>query len=125
MTTTLQDATSDRDFEAALQAHDTLLVDFYTPACVICRKIEPMLGALESDFPGSLGVVKINAEENPELAARYAVRGVPTVVLLQGSDDVVDRKSGFMTTSMLREWVRPHVGRGSSGDSSGEGDSAS
>jgi len=105
---TVQDASSDQDFSAALSAHETLVADFYTPSCVLCKKIEPMLGALEKSLEGQLGVVKVNAEENPELAARYAVRGVPTLVLLQGSE-VLDRKSGFMTASMLKEWVRPHL----------------
>jgi thioredoxin-like negative regulator of GroEL len=107
---TLDDASSDRDFDAALAGHDAVIADFYTPSCTLCSKIEPMLGALERSFLGRLRVVKINAEANPALAARYAVRGVPTLVLLRDAE-VVDRKTGFMTASMLREWVGPHLSR--------------
>ena len=105
---TVEDASSDTEFDAALASNGALIADFYTPSCTLCRKIEPMLGALENSMEGQLRVVKVNAEANPELAARYAVRGVPTLVLLRDAE-VVDRKSGFMTASMLKEWVRPHL----------------
>ncbi|NIR29355.1 MAG: thioredoxin family protein [Gammaproteobacteria bacterium] len=107
--TELQDDIATAQFDAALEAHESLIADFYTPSCVICKKIEPMLGALEKSLQGRLHAVKIDAEANPELAAKYQVRGVPTLILFRGGR-LVDRKSGFMTATMLRQWVEPHVG---------------
>lgn len=102
------DATSDGDFAAAMSEADLLVADFYTPSCVLCRKIEPMLGAMAASLDGRVSVVKVNAEANPELAARYNVRGVPSLVLLR-DEKVVERASGFMTASMLKKWVSPFL----------------
>jgi len=104
----LHDATATSELDAALQTHECLIADFYTPSCVICKKIEPMLAALEKSLQGRLRAVKIDAEANPELAAGYQVRGVPTLLLFQGGR-LVERKSGFMTTTMLRQWLEPYI----------------
>ena len=110
---TLQDATEPHLFDAALRTAKTLIVDFYTPECVFCRKVEPMLAAVADGFSNDLAVVKVDAAANLELAARYGVRGVPNLLLIQGGD-VKDRKTGFMTAAMLRDWVRPHLANPSS-----------
>ena len=104
----IQDATSDGDFDAAMREADLLVADFYTPSCVLCRKIEPMLGAMAASLEGRVSVVKVNAEANPELAARYNIRGVPSLVLLRDEKEV-ERASGFMTASMLKKWVSPFL----------------
>lgn len=67
-----------------------------------------MLIALERGLEGQLRVIKVDAAANLELAARYDVRGVPTLILFKDSE-IQDRKTGFMTAAMLRDWVRPFL----------------
>lgn len=110
----LADATGSDDFAAALGAAETVVADFYTPSCVLCRKIEPMLAAVEQGYAGRMRAFKVDAEGNPEIAGRYAVRGVPTVILFQGGE-AKDRRSGFMTAQKLREWIGPYLDAGSAG----------
>ena len=92
-------------FEAILKSEKLVVVDFYTQSCVICKKIEPMLIALRDGLDSKIDVVKVDAEANLAVAAKYAVRGVPSLMLFRGGE-LKDRKSGFMTALMLREWVK-------------------
>lgn len=92
-------------FEAVLKSEKLVVVDFYTQSCVICKKVEPMLIALRDGLDSKIDVIKVDAEANLAVAAKYAVRGVPSLMLFQDGE-LKDRKSGFMTALMLREWVK-------------------
>ncbi len=104
----LQDATESEAFDAALRSADAVIADFYTPSCVICRKVEPMLAAVEQGYGGRFRAFKVIAEGNPEIAGRYGVLGVPTMILFKDGE-MKDRKGGFMTAKMLREWIEPYL----------------
>ncbi|MDB5593037.1 thioredoxin family protein [Enterovirga sp.] len=105
----LQDATSQDVFNEFRGSAKPLLIDFYTPSCVLCKKIEPMLASVGEDLKDKVNIVKVDAAANLEVAAEYNVRGVPTLLLLRDGA-ALDRKTGFMTASMLRTWLEPHVG---------------
>ena len=104
----LRDATHSGEFEAARDAGATVIADFYTKACVLCKRLEPMVAAVESGFGGRLKAYKIDAEDSPRLAVEYAVRGVPSLLLFHRGE-LQDRKIGFATASELRAWVEPHL----------------
>ncbi|MDP6573692.1 MAG: thioredoxin family protein [Rhodospirillales bacterium] len=104
----LPDATETEAFDEALRSADAVIADFYTPSCVICRKVEPMLAAVEQGYDGKLKAFKVNAEGNPEIAGRYGVQGVPTMILFKDGE-MKERKGGFMTAKMLREWIEPYL----------------
>ena len=82
------------------------IADFFTKSCVLCRKVEPMLAAV--DGAGGTAAFGIDAEENRELAAEYDVRGVPTLLLFHRGE-LIDRKVGFVTAKELRTWVAPYL----------------
>jgi thioredoxin len=104
----LRNATETSAFEATLESVNPVIVDFYTPSCVICKKIEPMLSAVESDFDGRLDVVKVDAAANLEIAAKYHVQGVPTLLLFRNGEPL-GRKTGFVSATALRDWVKPFL----------------
>ncbi len=58
-----------------------VLVDFWAPWCGPCGMVEPSLDVIARRYKGRAKVVKINADQNPELMEQYAVRGLPTVML--------------------------------------------
>jgi thioredoxin 1 len=101
---TVRDATEQADFDDALCSPKPLVVDFYTPQCTLCKKLEPMLAVLGEDLGDTIDVIKVDAAANLSIAAKYNVQGVPTLLVLDGGK-VLDRKSGFMTKSMLRKWI--------------------
>lgn len=106
---TFLDVTETTAFDAAIATGTPVMVKFQSEACVICRKVEPMLVATAERFDGKLSVVDADAEKNPALAARFNIRGLPTLILFKGGSEI-DRRNGFQTASMLRDWVVPHIG---------------
>ncbi len=105
------DATETAVFESAIGGGAPVIAKFQSEACVICRKVEPMLAAVEKRLDGQLTVIDVDAEKNPELAARYNIRGLPTLILFKDGGEI-DRRAGFHTAAMLRRWVAPHIDGG-------------
>jgi thioredoxin-like negative regulator of GroEL len=98
---TLSDLTSPAELESALTVPGLLVLDFYTQACMICRRVEPMVAAISG---GAVRAYKVDAERLLDCAIKYNVQGVPTLLLFRDGR-LIDRRSGFVTASTLREWI--------------------
>lgn len=104
----LRDGTLSAEFDADLTSGGVVLAEIYTPDCIICKRIEPMVAALETNLGGRLAAYKIDAARDPIFAERYNVRGLPTVLLFKNRE-IADRRTGFLTTKMLKDWVGPFL----------------
>ena len=96
---------TDASFEAdVLKAATPVLVDFWAEWCGPCRTIAPLLDDLAQCKGERLKVVKLNVDENPDTAARFGVRGLPTLMLFRGGA-VAASKLGAMSKAQLDQWV--------------------
>ena len=69
-----------------LQSGQPVLVDFWAPWCGPCRQIAPLIEQLASENSGSAKVVKINIDDNQEIARQYGVMSIPTLMIFKDGD---------------------------------------
>jgi putative thioredoxin len=81
-----------------------VLVDFWAPWCGPCRMLGPMLEKLEAEYRGRFRLVKVNSDENPELAAQFRVRSIPYVVAFVDGQPV-DAFVGVLPEGQLRAFL--------------------
>jgi thioredoxin 1 len=81
------------------------LVDFWAPWCGPCRLQTPVLEALAEQAGDSLRIVKVNVDENPQLAGRFRIQSIPTLVLLDG-DVEIQRFVGVQSLQLLSQAVQ-------------------
>lgn len=77
-------AVTDQSFKTdVLESTTPVLVDFWAEWCGPCRALAPTLDEIAKDYAGKVKVVKLNVDENPETAAHYGIRGIPTLLIFK------------------------------------------
>jgi thioredoxin 1 len=98
------EVTTDQFDNEVLRHPGTVLVDFYTENCAPCRMLTPVLNELALENSDKLKVAKIDAAANAELAARFRVTSVPTLLLFKNGQ-VVGQMLGLKSKKDLLSWV--------------------
>ncbi len=84
------------------------MVDFWGSWCIPCKQMDPILEAVAEKQP-DLAVFDVNVNRNPSLAAKYRIRGVPTLILFQNGEER-GRAVGAQTAGQVLKFIEEHLG---------------
>jgi thioredoxin 1 len=86
-----------------------VLVDFWAEWCGPCRRLAPTVDALATDFDGRATVAKMNVDENPNVPGRYAIRGIPTLLLFKNGE-LAETIVGLAQKEDIAKMIERHLG---------------
>lgn len=96
------------NFNDLLNEDAPVLVDFWAPWCGPCRTLSPIVDEIADDLAGKIEVAKCNVDENQDIAMKYGVMSIPTLVLLKGGQEIA-RAVGAMPKAKLMAELQAHL----------------
>ena len=93
---------SKEGFDKALAQSGLMMVDFWADWCGPCKMLAPVIENLAGQYEGRALVGKVNVDEEPELAMRYGVMSIPTVIFFKDGKEI-DRKVGVMPAAAFTQ----------------------
>jgi thioredoxin len=98
---------TDSSFDDETKA-GVVLVDFWAEWCGPCRRLAPTVDALASEYDGRATVAKLNVDENPNIPGRYAVRGIPTLLLFK-EGELAETIVGLRSKDDIARLIEKHL----------------
>lgn len=96
----------ERSFDSFIRTYPgAVLAEFWAPWCPHCVSYEPVVRKVAEQLAGRAAVVQVNTRDNPSLASRFGVRGIPVIMLLKGGR-VVDQLTGVQPVETILSWYR-------------------
>ncbi|MEA2029162.1 MAG: thioredoxin [Campylobacterota bacterium] len=96
------------NFESTI-AEGVSMVDFWAPWCGPCRMIAPVVDELAEDFEGKANICKVNTDEQQEIAAKYGIRSIPTILFFKDGQ-MVDQMVGAASKDVFAEKINTQLG---------------
>jgi thioredoxin 1 len=99
---------ADDGFDLAVERYDWMVVDFWAPWCGPCMVMAPVIEELTEEYAGRVTFGKLNTDENPATTEKFGVMGIPTLVILQGGNEV-ERIVGAVPKQEIRNVLDPYL----------------
>ncbi len=96
------------NFNNILQSETPVLIDFHADWCGPCKTLAPILKEVKKELKASIKIIKIDVDKNQSLAAKYQVRGVPTMMLFKNGKQLW-RQSGVLQKNDIIAIIKQHI----------------
>ena len=96
------------NFDELLQGGQLTIVDFWATWCGPCRMLSPILDEVEEEMAGQIEVVKVNVDDADEVAARFRIMSIPTLLFFKNGQ-LVDKTVGAMPKPALVERIKANL----------------
>ncbi len=104
----IQTLTDNNFDQSVIKSGKPVLVDFWAEWCGPCRRLAPTVEELATDYDGRVVVGKLNVDDNPGVAGRFSIRGIPTLLLFKGGQ-IVEQIVGLADKDTLKKLIEKHV----------------
>jgi thioredoxin 1 len=95
-------------FENEISGNVPVLVDFWAEWCAPCKALAPILDDVSDELAGKIVVTKVNLDENQDLAMKYSIRSIPTLLLFKNGE-LLDMQVGLPSKSDLVDWISSKI----------------
>ncbi len=94
-----------QNFEEVINSKEPVLIDFWSPGCPPCEMIAPIIEEIDKEFKEKVKVGKVNVRENPDLAQKYEIMGVPTLIIFKEAE-LKERATGLRSKEVIENKLK-------------------
>ena len=94
--------------EVVLDSDKPVMVDFWAEWCAPCKALAPILDEVSDELAGKIVITKVNLDENQDLAMKYSIRSIPTLLLFKNGE-LLDMQVGLPSKSDLVDWISSKI----------------
>ena len=96
--------TDDNFQESALETDSLVVADFWAVWCGPCKMIAPIIDEMAEEYKGSVVIGKVDVDNNPQVASKYSIRSIPTILFIKNGE-IVDKHVGVISKQALKEKI--------------------
>lgn len=106
MTATVTDQTFETE---VLKSDKPVLVDFFAEWCGPCKAMAPALDQVANEMAGSVKIVKLDVDANPNITSKYAIQAMPTLIMFKGGEIAARHTGALIQKTKLESWIKDTI----------------